>query len=332
MALLDIIIPVYQVKQYLERCINSVLAQSFEDFEIILVDDGSTDGSGEICDSFAEQFNNIRVIHKTNGGLSSARNTGIQKSTAEFIMFLDSDDMIHPKTLEKQMNLIKQHNADVAVCSFQRFSDTDKIELFSDKSDENVKIISGIEAEKRLLEKLYTSKYVSSCGKIYKRKLFDDIQFPENRLFEDEFTTYQLYYKCDKIVDSDSVYYYYFINDNGITGTLNLNKRFDSHDAQMERIAFFKNKKETELYQMSILHLLHTAQWDLIACQKKQQEFDEEKAVKFQKQYASAMDWARIEKVVSFSKNYDYYVLAYPKYRQFFRLLRFIMIKIGKMQ
>ena len=331
MSTISVIVPVYKVEQYLHRCLDSILNQTFTGFEIILVDDGSTDGSGEICDRYAAKYNNIKVIHKENGGLSSARNAGLEIAKGKYIMFVDSDDMIHSKTLEKQLSILHETDADAVICSFQRFFDEKEIDISSDKISSKITVFSGSDVEKQMFTNTDVSNYVSSCGKIFKRELFNDISFPVGRLFEDEFTTYKIYYKCKKIAVTDDIHYFYYINTNGITGTLNINKRFDEYDAQFERIQFFKENNCSELYHLSILKFLNTAQWDLIECQQKRQEFNAAKAVKFQNQYTSAMNRAKAEKIVSFSKNYDYYVLAYPKQKLLLRAVRLLLKTIRKM-
>lgn len=248
MARLSIIVPVYQVKPYLERCLNSILSQTFTDYEVILVDDGSTDGSQDICDLYADQYEKITVIHKPNGGLSSARNAGIEAASAEYIMFVDSDDLIHVRTAELEMKFLQEQNADVLLCSLAKFRNSEDIDIHSViEKLEGVKVISGTEASKGFFDNPHANKYVSSCGKIFKRSLFNDVRFPEGRLFEDEFTTYRLYYKCDQIVLTDSELYYYYVNPTGITQNLDLNKRFDEYDAQIERINFYKKKNDVEI-------------------------------------------------------------------------------------
>ena len=177
MAKLSVVVPVYQVKHYLERCIKSILSQTYTDFEIILVDDGSTDGSQNICDFYAKKYDFINTIHKQNGGLSSARNAGIDAATGEYIMFVDSDDLIHTKTAELEITLIEKHNAQAPVCPLKRFHKEEEIDISSSLEKlEGVSIISGIEAEKGLFNNSQANKYVSACGKIYKRSLFDGIR------------------------------------------------------------------------------------------------------------------------------------------------------------
>lgn len=331
MAKLTIIIPVYQVKSYLDRCLNSILAQSFKDYDIILVDDGSTDGSQDICDKYVEQYNNIQVIHKSNGGLSSARNAGIAASTSKYIMFVDSDDMIHSKTAEIQISLLEHNNADACICSFQRFTNENDIDIFCDTDHKNNSIISGLEAEEFFFDRETTAIFVSSCGKVFKRSLFNSIRFPEGRLFEDEYITYRIYYNCSKIVVVDDSLYYYYVNENGITQNLNLNKRFDEYDAQEERINFFKKNNCIELYHQSLLEFLHSAQWDLIACQRQKEDYHSKKGANFQRQYTKIFYKAKQEQLISFWQNYDYYILALPKKRSILRIVRKIMIILGKM-
>lgn len=330
MAKLTIIIPVYQVKPYLDRCLNSVLAQSFKDFDVILVDDGSTDGSQDICDKYAQQYNNIQVIHKSNGGLSSARNTGIEAATSKYIMFIDSDDMIHSKTAEIQISLLEHNNADACICSLQRFTNENDIDILGNSNLKNVSVITGLEAEEQFFNKKNTANFVSACGKVFKRELFNNISFPEGRLFEDEFTTYRIYYKCSKIIVLDDTLYYYYVNENGITQNLNLDKRFDEYDAQEERINFFKNNNCIKLYHLSLLEFLHTAQWDLVTCQKQKGHFDSKKGANLQRQYTELFYKSKQEKLISFSKNYDYYILALPKRKFILRIMRKIMIIFGK--
>ena len=218
MAKLSIIVPVYQVKPYLERCLKSILSQTYNDYEVILVDDGSTDGSQNICDAYAEKYDSISVIHKQNGGLSSARNAGIDVASGEYLMFVDSDDLIHSRTAELEIEILEEYDADAFICPLKRFSTEEEIDVYSIiEKLEGVSVVTGIDAETGFFNNPIANKYVSSCGKVYKRSLFDDIRFPEGRLFEDEFTTYKLYYKCDKIVVVDTELYFYFINAFGIT-------------------------------------------------------------------------------------------------------------------
>ena len=324
MPMLSIVIPVYQVRTYLKRCLESVLSQTFKNYEVILVDDGSTDGSADLCDEYAQKYPVMKVIHKENGGLSSARNVGIDAASGEYIMFVDSDDVIHRQLAEIEMNAIKVQNADAAVCCFRRFSSDEEIAGLSDLETDQCTLITGMEAESMLLENDTQTHFTSSCGKIYRKELFEGLRFPEGRLFEDEFLIFKLYYRCKKIAVIQQEMYFYFINNAGITRTLTLNKRFDEYDAQSARIEFFRDNNLPDLYHQALLRFLKTAQWDLIKCQKKSESCDEKKAAILQDQYTFAARSAIKARLINFKTNYDYYVLAFPKQIFVLRLRRFM--------
>ncbi|MBQ8619660.1 MAG: glycosyltransferase family 2 protein [Clostridia bacterium] len=327
---ISIIIPVYRVEAYLRRCVDSVLAQTYPDCEVILVDDGSPDGSGAICEEYAAKDARVRVIHKENGGLSSARNAGIDAAKGEYLFFVDSDDVVHPQTLETLLRYMEKNDADAAIGSFSRFRDDEELS-FQPVVSPPLQNLTGVETMHQFFDAGDdTPKYVSSCGKLLKRTLFDGIRFPLRRLFEDEYTTYRLYERAKRVVVVDVPLYQYFFNDSGITGTLSLNKRFDEYDAQWERLEFFKEKSLTALYHKALRHFLHTAQWDLIACRERRESVDEKRAEHFQWQYHEV--WRRADelKVISFGKNYDYYVLANPQKVTAYRLKRLALKAVGR--
>lgn len=317
--------PVYKVEKYLSRCIESILNQTFTDFELILVDDGSPDQSGVICDSYAKKDNRIHVIHKENGGLSSARNAGIEAAQGEYVFFVDSDDIIHEQSLEILYREIQSKHADIVMGLISRFSD----ELELKKSilrEYECKSYSNIELLNLFFEdSIPIFNLISACGKLIKKEFFDNIRFPIGRLFEDEFTTYRLYYEASNIVVININMYYYFVNASGITQNLSLEKRFDEYDAQDERIKFFKEKQLNNLYQKALLEFLRTAQWDLINCKNGKEKVDNVKKKLFIKQYTRAFEEAKKEKVLEFIKHYDYYVLARPQFVLYYRIKRLVL-------
>ena len=204
MPKISIIVPVYNVEKYLEKCIDSILNQSFRDFELILVDDGSTDNSGYVCDRYKDQDNRIIVIHKENGGVSSARNRGLDIARGDFIGFMDSDDFIH-KDMYKILydNLIK-NEADLAICKAQNVYQDETIKLNNIVEDFPVKVLTSKDA----LKKLYNIRttFVYAWNKLYKRELFEELRYPENKIYEDEWLSPKLLYKSSKIV------YIYFVS------------------------------------------------------------------------------------------------------------------------
>lgn len=318
--MISIIIPVYNVEKYLERCVESVFAQTYSAYELILVDDGSTDGSGKICDRLAKRDDRVRVIHKENGGLSSARNTGLKMSRGEYITFIDSDDVVHPCYLECLLKAGK--HADISMGKLERFSG-ETVSFADIDQNEEPDLITGQETLGCFFEqKEEVANYVSACCKLYKRELFDGIVFPEGRLFEDEFTTYRLYYKADKVAVSQNILYYYYVNDTGITRNLTLLKRCDEYDAQWERIYFFYDHQLMDLWKLALREYLATALWDLKDSNKAEAH---PKIEAFQQQYRNVLKMAKKAGVVHFKKDYDYFVLAYPKRVFFYRVLRQIL-------
>lgn len=322
--MISMIIPVYNVEKYLERCLESVFAQTYSDYEVVLVDDGSSDHSGELCDALAKRDARVRVIHKDNGGLSSARNTGLEAADGEYITFVDSDDVIHPYYLEKLWQACEETDADIAMGRLTRFKE--KEALFKEPNSEGTLVVkTGVETLYSYFDKKNeVADFVSACCKLYKRKLFDEIRFPERRLFEDEFTTYRLYYKAQKVSISSDILYYYYVNDSGITRNLTLMKRCDEYDAQWERIKFFQEHQLTDLWKLALREYLATAQWDLRDSYK---EAYDPKLSAFQRQYKNVLKIAQRAGTVQFQRDYDYFVLAYPRRVSFYRVLRQIVCR-----
>ena len=321
---ISIIVPVYNVEKYISRCIESVLCQTFTNFELILVDDGSPDNSVSICEKYMEKDARVSLIHKENGGLSSARNAGIDSAKGEYLLFVDGDDVIHPKTLEILYSNLKDSNAQISIGNFCRFHNDS--ELSFQTGDENAQSSnSGIQVLEKLYDRNDASRYVSACGKLIKRSFFENVRFPVGRLFEDEFTTYLLYYKAKKVLVVEMVLYYYYVNDEGITRNLTLQKYFDEYDAQWERILFYKEKDLKEIYRKALLAFLDSGQWTLVACRNKKEMFDENRGKLFEKRYKEVLEWAHAEKILDFLKNYDYYVFGNPRFVFFYRIKRIIL-------
>ena len=179
--MLSIIMPVYNTGAYLEPTVSSVLAQTYGDFELIMVDDGSTDGSGALCDTLALKDRRIRVIHKKNGGVASARNAGLDGAAGDYIGWVDSDDLVSPVMFQVMMGLAQRHDADIVQCSHVR-----QPELLSEQTEpEQIEILGPVDSLKRI----YRSHYTNSCAlwsKIYRRSLFDGLRFTEGAAFEDD--------------------------------------------------------------------------------------------------------------------------------------------------
>lgn len=209
-CLISIIIPVYNVEKYLENCVRSIEHQSYQKIEIILVDDGATDNSGEMCDLLAKEDARIKVIHKINGGLSDARNIGIDNATGDYIMFVDSDDYIADRCVEVLLNNLLEHGASVSVCHMNR-----TLNLTEYTKEENYSI-EVYDTTKAMEEMFYGKKYsTSACAKLYKTALFDEIRFPFGKFAEDLFTIYRVLNLCDKVVYCSYIGYYYYYRGEG---------------------------------------------------------------------------------------------------------------------
>ena len=211
MPYFSIIIPVYNVKEYLEKCLESVLSQSFEDFECILIDDGSKDGSSELCDKLAAQDSRIHVVHKENEGVAIARNTGIRMAAGDFLMFLDSDDTFSLDLLEMSASKLKQTNSDILVFGYQRVKDNG-MSIYQSLPEENCSITS-------LLNDGYDLSFLL-WNKIYAKKLFDGIDLERLKgitFSEDSILTIDLLSKSDKICFLPILGYNYLCRENSAT-------------------------------------------------------------------------------------------------------------------
>ncbi len=240
----SVIVPVYNVREYLEKCLASLLVQTFPDYEIILVDDGSTDGSAELCDTYAKTDERIRVFHKQNGGLSDARNYGILRANGEYVFFIDSDDWIDKDTLQKLYQIARDYHADIAECSYRNiYADGIK-----EETDNTGLVITGDSVF--ALRNQMNWKYFKSVAwnKLYKRKLFrKENMYPVGRYHEDEFTTHKLFWEAAHLVYLDqSLYNYNHTRDGSITGTVT-SKILDSCFALRERVSFICSHHITEL-------------------------------------------------------------------------------------
>lgn len=212
--LVSIIIPVYNVEKYLERCIQSVRSQTYNNIEIILIDDGSPDNSPMICDRFRELDERIIVVHKKNGGLSDARNAGVQISKGDYITFIDSDDLVSEDYISYLLNLCEKNGADISCCNYLRFSDDLPVDTI--KYQEKSIVLSPIETCEGLFSQYYDI-LVTACWKLYKSSIIKSYPFPVGYTHEDEATTFKFYYNANRTVIGNKPCYKYYQNPNSIT-------------------------------------------------------------------------------------------------------------------
>ena len=244
--LISVIVPVYKVEKYLGRCVESVLAQTYQNIEILLVDDGSPDNCPQMCDDYALKYDKIRVIHQENKGLSGARNTGIDQAKGEYLAFVDSDDKWSPYFLDSLYKALKENDADISQCRWEYMHGDDIKEAYDPEA--KCDCFTGRE----MLSNLYIQTgayFVVAWNKLYKKELFENIRYPEGRIHEDEATTYKLFDLAKKCVFVDNALYGYFVGSGGTSITRNgFNlKKLDWRTANKERVQYFVEKDYKEL-------------------------------------------------------------------------------------
>lgn len=235
--LISVILPIYNVEKYLEKCLKSVINQTYKNLEIILVDDGSKDNSPQICDEYAVKDKRIVVIHKSNGGLSDARNAGIEIAKGKYMTLIDSDDYVEKDYVQFLYQLIKENNAEMSICSHTvLYTNGTRIEK---ETGEHLVL-----DPKTTLEKILYDEGIdlSAWAKMYKKELFDNVKYPKGRIFEDAATTYLLIDECKKIVLGSESKYYYIIRDNSITTKGFSPKKMQLIDSTQEMCDYVKNK------------------------------------------------------------------------------------------
>ena len=228
--LISVIIPVYNVEEYLHYAIESLEKQTYKNFEIILVNDGSTDDSGKLCDEYSEKYSNVRVFHKENGGLSDARNFGVQKAKGEFITFLDPDDYLEAYSLELLASVQKQHNCDIVST---RVKATELYNVYSNHSltEEDIKNVIVMDRDVFLEEAFYDKvATVSACGKLYRKSILE-IPFPKGRIYEDLYIISEHVEKANKIVHTPIQIYNYYKRQGSIVNSKFTSKQYDFFDA-----------------------------------------------------------------------------------------------------
>ena len=237
--LVSVIVPVYKVEQYLNRCVSSIIKQSHTNLEIILVDDGSPDRCPQLCDEWALQDSRIKVIHKENGGLSDARNVGLKKASGNYICFVDSDDYVSPHFIEELYQLLQDTGCAIGQCRFSYVKGDGLVE----EGDSAFCIYRG----ESLMEQLYGPEEKATCfvvawNKLYRAELFKEtgIRYPEGRIHEDEATTYRLFHEAKKLAFLDRALYGYYTENGGSITSVFSAKRLQWLTAHEERIAFFK--------------------------------------------------------------------------------------------
>ncbi len=254
--LISVIVPIYNVEDYLIRCINSILAQTHYNLDIILINDGSTDHSPTICDEFSQNDSRIRVVHQKNHGLSYSRNIGIELAKGDYVAFIDSDDYISPYMFEILYKVILETNSDIVIANFERVT---SIETRIENSFPNYKtnsIVDGLQALENLYNDLYETTVVP-WNKLIRKQLFAELRFTENVSHEDEFIIHHLLNRADKVVYCNTTLYYYQIRQNSIMGCKHNLKGIDKINALEDRLLFAQTHNYEKIYYLTLLRYLY---------------------------------------------------------------------------
>lgn len=259
---ISIIVPIYKVEPYIRRCIDSILAQEFKNFELILVDDGSLDNCGKICDEYAQTDKRVKVIHKKNGGQSSARNAGLDVAQGNYVGFVDGDDFINGKMYKILYENICKYSSDLVVCDFLKVMEGTPVVIKDNILKNEVTQFTNKEALEQLFvyqDGIYVSgsgpsvKWITAWNKLYKRQLFENLRFPEGRIFEDEYITHRILYRCKNITLCAAKLYYYVQRQNSTLNSSYSIKKWDRVYALKDRVDFLKSVDNDQLYEKALV-------------------------------------------------------------------------------
>lgn len=309
MSLISVIVPVYKVEKYLKRCVDSILTQTYTDLEVILVDDGSPDKCGELCDIYASEDSRVHVIHKSNGGLSDARNAGIKIAKGEYLTFVDSDDCIHKSMFEWLYKTLKENGCDIAIGGFQKFSE--EKEIVNEFSIPKPEVLNNLEALNCLYGK-HSVAFITAWGKLYHKSLFNEVRYPKGKIHEDEFVIHRLLYAAKRVAFINLPLYFYFQNESGIMNSGFSEKSFAAFEALEERMDFFVQRNLYELNDKTLIYSL-----DLLQAKYKKLDSKQAKHETYKKLMRSMYKkwYIKLKKAANISQDkkeyYEYFL--YPR-------------------
>ena len=274
--LVSIIVPIYNAEKYLDRCMKSLLNQTYHNTEIVLVDDGSSDHSAEVCRKYTDQYEKVRFFQKSNGGAASARNFGIDHARGEYLAFVDADDYVQDIFIEKLLNLCLTYNSEIAMCDFV-WVHTDECNFEQLVENKIQKVNTPMEMMYRCCNK---NKIIETIipNKLYKKSLFDDLRYPEGMTYEDLAMTHQILYKATSIAECNNKMYAYFMSDNSVTRKkYNIHNFRSENKAQDERIVFFRDIGEKQLFQKAVLSVQRNRVANFCKCYRELPEYKKER-------------------------------------------------------
>ena len=325
MSLISVIVPIYKVEQYIHRCIDSVLNQTFSDFELILVDDGSPDSCGAICDKYAEKDSRVVVIHQKNGGLSAARNTGIDwsfaNSDSKWVTFLDSDDYWCERYLEVLFRAVTECGTQVATCNAT-------IGDFS--ADPSYYIPKKYPTEEAYCDRSIIRHRIPAWAKLYAKELWKDIRYPVGKLHEDCFTTHKLLFQNEEIATVKARMYFVTPNPNSITHVKWSPRRLDAVEGMEEMLAYFQDSPYKKAEHRTALTLLHTISESITQINKCDEtpDFKSQYIVKLRKKLRNYINKYRKALNLSRKEHTNIYEAAHPTQMRFYWASRSVLRKL----
>ncbi len=295
LPLISVLIPAYNAEKHLELCVNSILRQSYENLEIIIVDDGSADLTGEIADECARRDERIRVIHQENAGVAAARNVLIDAARGEYILQVDADDYISQYAVETLYNTAVETNADLCVCTCVTGDAEDY--TFPGEQERVVETFSG--ASK--FEKLFDDRKFDTIvpwEKLYKRELFQNLRYPDGKIHEDEYLAHYILDRADRVTFTNDILFYYTVEKKGITKSSFSKKRLDAVPALLDRISFLEEKADQHILRLCYIDFLKRFQYYYYGVRYHYPEMRELREELFQ-QYRSVYRKAHDKKMLS---------------------------------
>ncbi|WP_130858651.1 glycosyltransferase family 2 protein [Gracilibacillus phocaeensis] len=257
---ISMIVPVYNLEKFLPKCIDSILAQTFQAFELILVNDGSTDASGELCDAYAKRDKRVKVIHKENGGVASSRNAGLEMAKGRYIGFVDNDDYINEQMLELLYTNAMKYDSDMVACDFVKVNEDQLVDRKCASDDYKIQHFTNIEA----LHQIYETNaltFICPWNKLYKKSLFQDIRYEVGNINDDETVVHKLLDKSEKTTYIQTPLYYYVQRKDSQIHSLAYSIRFGAVSALKDREVYFRKRKLASLHQKALKHYMEKFFW-----------------------------------------------------------------------
>ena len=320
---ISIVVPVYKVEDYLDRCINSILKQSYDSFELVLVDDGSPDKCGEICDAYAKKDSRVVVIHQVNQGLSMARNAGIEwvlkNSDSEWLTFIDSDDWIHSDYLKVLYETALNYDVDLSICNCIKTSD---FEVDYVEPHQKVKIFTP--------EDFWCFRqYGGAWAKLYRKSHFEKIRYPAGLLYEDIFVTYRLLFMQSKIAYIEDPLYFYFLRDDSITKSEWKPAVLDQLKGIRQQLKFYKKNNYNRAFAVMVKKYLISIENQMVASKKHKK--------KYMKEYIKLWFLYRINLIrycrkLPVNSNINIYRYAFPRFMKLYKKYVYLKEKIDKVR